>query len=237
MSISPNQHQAKPFRAEPSLQGLPPQYPLPEQVARLSQCKTPWGREAFVRLWLAEGTPSVFQNCPGIYEDIRSWLGSRLGVCPKDITLVGSARLGFSLAPPPKYGLLFDSNSDFDLALVSSSAFSEFESGFAKWDSDYESGSIEPRNEKERGYWDSNREFFRRNSPKGFLDAEKLPTFTRYPISIKFNNAMWALRQKLRATPGAPVPRRASIHVYRDWQCFVRRAANNLRSVLGKLGP
>jgi hypothetical protein len=189
---------------------------------------TSWGREAFVRLWLTEGTPYVFRECAALYEDVRSWLARRLNVCPKDITLIGSARLGFSLSPA-KYGQPFRNDSDFDVALVSPTAFDGFREAFLKWEDDYQKRVVSPRHDTERAYWDANLDFLHENLPRGFLDARKLPTLDRYPISQQFNNAMWALVKKLEATPGAPVPSRASVRIYRDWRSLVRRVAFNLQ--------
>lgn len=235
MTTLPIPGQAKPFTAEPSLDGLPLHHPAPEQVARLAQCRTSWGREAFVRLWLTEGTPYAFRECPALYEDVRGWLGSRLNVCPKNITLSGSARLGFSLSPPPKYGQPFDNGSDFDIALVSSAVLDRFREAFLLWEEDYKTGAVKPRNDTERRYWDANLDFWHQNLPRGFLDAKKLPTLDCYPVSQQYNSAMWALIKKLEVTPGAPVPSRASVRVYKDWRSLVRHVAFNVGRALRQL--
>ncbi len=221
---------------EPVFRGLPLQHPRPDQVAELAKCRTHWAREAFVRLWLTEGVPYVFRECPEVYEDIRGWLGNRLHVCPKEITMIGSARLGYSLAPPPKYGAPFGASSDLDIAVASAGAFRGFCDAFQAWKEDYRSGSVKPRHQTEERYWDANLGFFENNMIRGFVDANKLPTLDRYPISQQYNSAMWALTKKLQATPGAPLPTKASVRVYQDWRCLVSRVAFNLRWVLQQLG-
>ncbi len=235
MNTSPSPGRARPFKAESSLRRLPLPYPRHDEVALLTHSKSPWGREAFVRLWLTEGAPYAFRGCPDVYEDVRAWIGSQLDVYPKDITLVGSARLGFSLRPPPKYGEPFGGASDLDVALVSPALFEELHESFLRWRQDYQLGAVKPRNEKERGYWDDNLGRLDHYVGLGFLDAKKLPTFDRYPISKKMNNAMWALREKLRVTPGAPVPSGASVRVYRSWEQLVCRVAFNLDDVLRRI--
>ena len=53
-----------------------------------------------------------------------------------------------------------------------------------------------------------------------------------YAVAQRVNNAMWALTEKLRVTPDAPVPRKASIRIYRDWKSLVERVRFNLRGVI-----
>jgi hypothetical protein len=227
---------AAPFNDDPALRKLLGNYPTPEAVAQLAACKSKLAQEAFVRLWLTEGTPYLFQKCPAIYEDLRSWLAKSFGVCPKDITILGSARLGFSLSPPPKFGRPFGEKSDLDLALVSPTIFEEFRRQFSQWEKDYENGVEMPCNPTERSYWDENKDFGRRNFPRGFFDAKKLPNRDPYPIAKQVNNAMWALIEKLKVTPGAPVIRKeASVRVFRDWKSLVARVSYNLGRVLSKM--
>ena len=190
------------------------------------------GREIVVRLWLTEGPPSAFRECPAIYEDLRGWLSSQLNIHPKEITLVGSARIGYSLAPPPEFGKPFGEHSDLDLSVISPQLFDRLVAAFGLFADDYRSGSLVPRSDHERTLWNANLEFAERNIPRGFLDASKVPNFGRYIASQQINQAMWALRKKLEATAGAPKVRRASSRVFRDWQCFIDRASLNLRAAL-----
>lgn len=185
-------------------------------------------RDAVARLWLSEGLPCAFRDCPGVYEDIRGWMSSRLDVHPKQITLVGSARTGYSLA---NFGKQFGEHSDLDFCVVSAELFGSFSRVFDAFSEDYRSGVVQPRNERERMLWDENLRFGGRNIPQGFFDADKLPTFDRYPLAQRVGQTMWALKSKLEITPGAPRVRRASIRLYRDWRSFIERLTLNLRSV------
>jgi len=184
-------------------------------------------REEITRLWLTEGVPVAFCKCPIAYEKMRTWLGLRLDVCPKEITLLGSARLGFSLAKP-KYGRPFDSVSDLDISVVSEQIFQQLSEVFHSWRRDYSQGTVSPRNDRERAYWDENLSFFKRNLPYGFIDSAKLPTFNRYPLVQKIQNAMWELTKKLETTPGVPSPKKASVRVYCSWKDLVSRVSFNL---------
>lgn len=193
----------------------------------------PWRSfEIVVRLWLTEGPPFAFRECPAVFEDLRGWLGSRLGIHPKEITLVGSARIGYSLAPQPEFGRPFGEHSDLDLSVVSPLLFERLVAAFRLFEDDYGHGALVPRSDHQRTLWDANLEFAERNIPRGFFDASKVPNFERYVASQQINQAMWALCKKLEATPGAPNVRHASTRVFRDWQTFIARAALNLRYAL-----
>jgi len=183
--------------------------------------------ENLVRLWLTEGIPYEFRNCPIVFEEIRAWLGRRLGVCPKVITIIGSARIGFSIAGA-KYGRPFNSDSDLDLSIVSELLFERLSDTFTKWQSEYCGGIVHPRHEIERQLWDSNLEFGNRNIPAGFFDANKIPTYDRYPLIQDIQQAMWTLTRKLEVTPDLTPPRRSSVRVYKSWSILVSRLTISL---------
>lgn len=161
-----------------------------------------------------------------MWEELRAWLGSRLKVCPKEITVLGSARTGFSLKPET-WGHPFHAGSDLDLAVVSSALFTNVVETYQLWVDEYESGTVVPRGH-ERRYWDANRTFGQTNIPHGFYDLNKLPALDRYPIAKAIMNTMWLVKAKLERTPGAPSVRHASIRVYRDWASLVARVSLNL---------
>jgi len=223
---------AQPFTVDPPLLRLPIPFPNPDELRTALSGGTRRGREIFVRLWLTEGTPSAFRECPAIYEDVRGWLSSRLKIHPKEITVIGSARIGYSLAPPPEFGKPFGKHSDLDLSVISVELFESLVSAFATFADDYSQRAVAPRNDRERKLWEANLEFGDRNIDRGFFDASKLPNLDRYAVSQRINQAMWALLKKLEATAGAPNIRRASTRVYRDWQCFIEQASLNLRAAL-----
>lgn len=223
---------AKPFSVEPVLLTLREQYPRSDQIRCLADARARRSREAFVRLWLSEGIPFAFQECPALYDEVRVWVAARLTVNAKDVTLLGSARLGFSLAAPPNFGRPFGPASDLDLGVVSRDLFKRVADSLHAWERDYRSESTMPRSEKERFLWEQNLAFAHRNLPQGFFDPNKIPTFDRYPLAQEVGQAMWALVRKLEQTPGAPVPRRASVRVYETWKALIERVSMNLYSAL-----
>ena len=84
---------------------------------------------------------------PAVYEEVRFWMASRIGVDPKEISIVGSARIGQSLSAD-KMGKPFGVGSDLDFLAVSSSLFKDLVEDFNKWTYDYESRAICPKNQQ-----------------------------------------------------------------------------------------
>lgn len=59
------------------------------------------------------------------YDDFKRFVASNLGVNFNDICIVGSCKLGYSLAPHKKFSP-FHAESDMDLVLVSNSYYNKF---------------------------------------------------------------------------------------------------------------
>lgn len=76
---------------------------------------------AVVRESITHGSSAVLDG--PTYALLREYVGSALSVSPnRDVYLVGSAKLGFSIKPRRRYGL-FGDDSDVDLAVVSPAAY------------------------------------------------------------------------------------------------------------------
>ena len=223
---------ASPFRTEKYLQKLIAPHPTPEDFRDAIVLASKQAREDVVRLWLTEGIPFSFRSCPAIYERIRFWLGQRLGVCPKEITVVGSARIGFSMAGGEGFGRIFSQSSDLDLAIVSEHLFESMTETFERWKEDYRNKVVSPRNQTEQHYWTENIKFAGRNIGLGFMDANKLPTLNQYPLAQRLNHTIWALRARLESTTSIPVPKKASLRVYRSWRALVERISFNLLTAM-----
>lgn len=201
---------------------------MPNEVLQIGRSGTRKDRESFVRLWLSEGCPHAFSNCPAIWEELRSWLGLKLDVCPKNVTLVGSGRVGFSLKPS-NWGNKFSIKSDLDLAIISLTLFNNVVDSFHAWIHDYDSDIVNPRSEKERHFWNENKKFGELNIPQGFYDSNKLPTLDRYPLAQKLGNTMWLLTCKLNMTFDAPNIQYTTARIYKDWKSLIRRVSYNVR--------
>lgn len=179
-----------------------------------------------------DGTPYVFSKIPMIYEQIRTWLSSRLQINPMEIRIVGSARTGFSLAPSPEFGKSFTSNSDLDITVISSNLFTKCQEEFESWKRDYESNSVSPRNQMEKYYWSENSIRVSKTLARGFIDPNKIPTFNKYPFSQNLAETMYLLKEKLEVTQSAPKICKATIRVYNTWKSFHKQVKLNINHSL-----
>jgi len=212
---------------------LSQRYPDADLFARACKKLSTPQRTGVLRAFITEGVPSAFEELPTLYEGIREFLATRLSVTPKDVTLVGSARLGYSLAPPPSYGTPFSANSDLDFAVVSASLFQGLAQVFAQWKADVAAGREITRNAREERFWADNLKRVPLNIERGFIDAYKVPN--RYELSIRVAQTMWQVQVRLARTPLAPQVRRAGLRIYRDWNALFRQQLMSLRALISGL--
>jgi hypothetical protein len=182
---------------------------------------------AIARLWLSEGIPFAFRTKPALYESVRSWLGTRLDVDPKEINLTGSARIGQSLAPN-KIGTRFGEHSDLDIFIVSHALFDRMQANFNDWSFQFEGGLVRPSNERERRFWVDNNQRGPSLIQRGFLDSHIVPNHAAYSTIKNIAQTMWLLKSKLDITEGAPIVKSASVRCYKDWASYVRQMVISL---------
>ena len=80
-----------------------------------------------------DGIPYVFQNQPRAFDTLRQHLTDTLKLnSPKDITVVGSAKIGFSLSPHnfPRH---FSDESDIDVVVVDEALFDKYWMIMVEW--------------------------------------------------------------------------------------------------------
>jgi len=217
----------QPFTLSKQAQDLKADFLPPSEFAGAARRVDQSEVGGFLRHWLMDGTPYVFFEMPMLYESIRTWLSSRLQINPLEIKLIGSARTGFSLAPPPDFGKPFGPASDLDIAVVSADLFWKCKLAFEQWKADYKSGTVSPRHAKEKFYWGENATVVPSSLGRGFIDPNKIPTFNRYPISQTIAETMRLLKTKLDISVSAPNVRKATIRVYNTWQSFHKQVKIN----------
>ena len=218
----------RPFEYSSTIAGIRDHFPSSNDLLEILGDCSGSDRTAIARQWLSEGIPFAFKECPAIYESLRLWLSLKLGVKAKEISLVGSARLGWSLAPR-KLGKPFDRESDLDLFVISQRLFLLTCKDFCRWNSDYVNGRISPKNKNEEVYWPDNN---RRGSgliERGFMDAKLIPTRGGYDRH-NIHNTMWALVEKLKATVTEPKICRASLRCYDSWASFEDQISRTLKN-------
>ncbi len=142
---------------------------------------------------------------------------------PKNITMIGSGRFGFSLSPS-SYGKAFDERSDLDLTLISAVIFNRLSDDYHAWERDYKLGIIRPAN-GERERWENNLGEVKKNIERGFIDVNRIPT--KYPMVIKTMSALDELNQILRMREILTV-KRISARTFKDWDAATKHFRLNL---------
>jgi len=218
------------FRVPDPLRNLRGAHPEAEAVLAAARNGGKSSHVALARLWLSEGIPYAFSECPAIFEVLRGWLAAWLDVDPKEISLTGSARLGSSIAPG-KRGAKFSPNSDLDLFVVSEKLFGKLREEFNHWTYEFEWGGVNASNSREHAFWKDNAARGIGLLGRGFIDQKMIPNLPNYPTVKSISQAMWLLTEKLRLTDGAPKPKRASIRCYKSWGHAIQQISFNLGSI------
>jgi hypothetical protein len=217
----------EPFKVADPLKEISDHYPPATSIREVATKGGEQARIALARLWLSEGIPFAFRDCPGVYESIRTWLSGRLKVNPKKINITGSARLGQSLKPT-QIGKPFDSDSDLDIFIVSKTLFEKIRDDFSKWSYEFESGKVKPLNKRESNFWKDNNSRGSKLLLRGFMDSKMIPNLESYKITKNIHQTMWLLKEKLQITSYAPKIAKASVRCYESWEAYVRQTILNL---------
>jgi len=158
-------------------------------------------------------------------------MGYRLQVEPRNITIIGSARLGWSLSSGQKFGKQYSHESDLDFAIISERLFANVVADFELWKSKIERGEERFANK----YGAENLERLPANIARGFIDPYKIDHH-RYleHAAIVTNTESYGL-QRLHSTEGRPVASKLSVRVYSDFDAFFRQMKLNLDNTLSSL--
>jgi len=206
-------------------------YPCPEELRTIAKSVTDREKIGIVQQWLSEGIPYCFRECPLLYEAIRGWLAKAIEIQAKEITLIGSARIGYSLAPGDDYGRPFNNRSDLDFGVISSVLFDNCVAAFELWLGDYQNGRVSPTNPTQGFWWKNNATGVPNNITRGFIDPKKIPTLKRYQIACDIVDSLYRLHRKIKMTGYAPRVREVTIRVYRDWWAAIRQFKINFSMI------
>jgi hypothetical protein len=204
-------------------------HPEPEVFRAVILSSSLHDRQSLVRLWLTEGIPYAFKNCAGTYDEMREWLAKQLGIHAKDVTLVGSGRIGFSMRPIG-FGREYCASSDLDLTMVNIGLFESCIADARRFAEHYSKKLVVPRNERQRIFWEDNIRRLESHVRSGFVDTWLFPGSDDYKSILKVNDVMSRLVIRLGNTPGAIGHKKISARIYRNWDSLVNRVAFNLES-------
>lgn len=190
---------------------------------------------AFVRLWLLEGIPFCFVDHPVVYEKIRESVAGSLLIEANDVSMVGSAKLGFSLSPRKFLREFSPGISDLDLFCVAPKAYAnllkEYDDGVALW----QGGAIAPSPGKEK-YLRDNLDAVRTSRRRGYIDTNKVPVFrpTYVPkLTLKCEVILKRIHSALAQAEYVPsFGVQPSLRVYETWDAAVRQNVRSLQAAL-----
>lgn len=223
--------QINPFILSPETSNLKELYPDASFLKDIYIKTNSTERLGIIRLWMTEGIPYAFKEHPLLYEEIRDFIAKGINVHTKDITIVGSARIGYSLSKH-EWGRPFNSNSDFDFTIVSNDLYKTIVGDFQRWVKDLELRSVLPKNVKQTSVWLNNIKYLNEKIPTGFIQVKLIHYHKNYTTVKKCLDTIWLLRKKLDLTQTAPRVSDASIRVYSSWTACIHQLQINIKSAL-----
>ena len=225
------EQKGRPFPPFAETINLVDQYPSPTQLRDTYINTTDSERIGIIRLWMTEGIPFAFKNHPILYEEVRGFIANGTNVNPKEVTLVGSGRTGYSLSKS-EWGRPFNNGSDFDFVIISNEMYGTLVKEFQTWVKDFSSNKVLPQNPNEMRVWLENIKYLDKKIPSGFIQLKLLPYNNTYPLVKKCYDTLWILKRRLRYTKPIPSVADASIRVYSSWGACVRQLRINFNSAL-----
>ena len=81
--------------------------------------------QEMVQRYITHGSSFVFDEDDGKYFKLKKIIADKFELRPEEVIMVGSAKLGFSIAPS-KLWKSFDDESDIDMVIVSEEIFDKF---------------------------------------------------------------------------------------------------------------
>jgi hypothetical protein len=206
-------------------------YPNSESIKDVFCKANETERHGIIRLWITEGIPFAFKDNPLMYEEIREFIARGLAIHPKEVTLVGSARIGYSLKGKV-WGKAFTNKSDLDFTVVSNELFKKLVSDFQKWCGDLSSKNANPNDKKQTENWLKSIVTVNENIPKGYINTRDIFSSKRYPTVKNCYRTMAMLQERLCATKNSPSVADASIRVYSNWGACIRQIKINFKTAL-----
>lgn len=144
----------------------------------------------------------IFGDCatisPEVYYRLRSCVAEKYEIHPNEVIVIGSGKLGFSIAPNKRYRH-FSHDSDLDVVIISERFFDKC------WSEVF-------RFESQGGYWGNSIEF-KKFLFRGWLRPDKLPPDSQF----EFGRKWWEFFNGLSASRDFSVARIRGA-IYRSWE-------------------
>ena len=182
----------------------------------------------FTRLWMTEGIPYAFKDNPMVYDLGREALARALQDDPKQVSLTGSGRIGFSLAEP-KFGKPFQLPTDLDLFIVSSTLFDRLEADSLRFIARVEARLAIPGSDRERMFWSNNVRELPSSIDRGFIDSWRVPVFEMYPAFRQVSRSLAAFLETVNnQLETAKRFSKVGLRTYKNWDRAVGQIGGSL---------
>lgn len=191
-------------------------------------------KRSLVRHFIVNNVPYAFKDMPILYEQITQYIADKLEITPTEVKLIGSAKTGFSISPPPTYGKTFGVHSDLDFSIVNEELFFKLEDEFENWADQFKANEISPNNETERSYWIQNQDTVPRQLKNGFIDTHYTPNRESFVMTKRINHSLSQIQRYLEQTHNIKV-KNVSASIYKSWHSFAGRLNRNTESVMNKV--
>ena len=175
---------------------------------------------------IIKNIPFLFRDKPLLFEQIIQYLSDSLDIEGESIKLIGSAKTGFSVSPPPCYGKKFSDKSDLDFTIINNTLFDKLENEYQSWKDAYIDRIVFPKSETAKRYWDDNVLQLKNTINRGFIDTNKIPNIEICPTTKKINNAMYLIPLKLKEYHDITTSK-ASVRVYKNYHYFYNQLKIN----------
>ena len=193
-----------------------------------------------LRVWLTEGIPFCFVDRPIVYRRVREHIARGLEIETNDVSMTGSARLGFSLSPYKFLAAFTPGVSDLDLFCVSEAVFArllaEYDQGLAAW----KTGAIKV---SEKGRQDILDNIAHSRRIQGGTASSTATRYRSCHRDLSPNSpaaAMACVREVLAGLDQLPfLPKfkaTANLRVYQSWDQAVDQISLSVQSALSKYG-
>ncbi|SDP22971.1 hypothetical protein SAMN05428975_0789 [Mucilaginibacter sp. OK268] len=180
-----------------------------DNVDTFKQDLTALDSEKIVEKWITSGKCAMVSD--NEYEELKKQVSKHFNIDKSQVLIVGSARLGFSLAPK-KLFRKFSNSSDIDVAIVSSVLFDSI------WKNVYQL-------DQEKIIWETS-DTFKEYHFNGWIRPDLLPPSNQF----NFNQLWWEFFRRLTSS-GKFGNYKITGALYKDWEFFKGYHLNNIKKL------
>ena len=212
------------------------QYLMPEDFLEFYSKLDDIERKSLVFHYIMDNSPYAFNEVykkPLLYEQVKQYIAHVLDLDISHIKLIGSTKTGFKM-DIKDYGVPYTKDRDLDFMIIDEYLFNGLKGEFEVWKEAYlEKNEMQPRNDKEKSYWEEN---IYRTLPNainfGFIDTKHMPNNTNYlPLNSKVNNTVFLVYSRLKSAHGF-CSIGASVRVYKDVDCYYCQQCRNINAII-----